>query len=66
MSHPNVADLVEACAEGLIPFDGPRGLVRLVAEMGFPTDGLLAMVTAAREDIAANTAPALVSEPSQS
>lgn len=46
--HPNVADLVQACAEGRIPFDGPNGLVRLVAEMGFPTDGLLAMVNYAR------------------
>ena len=48
MRHPNVADLVQACAEGRIPFDGPMGLVRLVAELGFPTDGLLAMVNSAR------------------
>jgi hypothetical protein len=37
---PNVGDLVEECALGRLPYDGPHGLVRLVAELGFPTDGL--------------------------
>lgn len=49
--HPNVADLVEACARGQIPFSGPDGLTRLVAEMGFATDSLYPMVCYAKSQM---------------
>ncbi len=43
----SVADLVEACAKGELPFSGPESLCAKVAAMGFSTTSLYPAVMAA-------------------
>lgn len=41
---PKISELVEACADGAIPFSGPDSLCSMVAAMGYKTTSLYEMV----------------------
>lgn len=41
---PKIAELVEACADGALPFSGPDSLCSMVAAMGYKTTSLYEMV----------------------
>lgn len=41
---PTIAELVEACADGALPFSGPDSLCSRVAAMGYKTTSLYEMV----------------------
>lgn len=45
---PAIADLVEKCARGELPFSGPNSLYAKFSEMGFSTNGLYEQVMAVR------------------
>lgn len=47
---PKIAELVEACADGAIPFSGPDSLCSKVAAMGYKTTSLYEMVVAVERD----------------
>lgn len=47
---PKVAELVEACADGALPFSGENSLCSMVAAMGFKTTSLYEMVRAVEID----------------
>ncbi len=44
---PTVAELVQACADGKLPFSGPDSLKSKIAAMGYSTTSLYEMVRAA-------------------
>lgn len=45
----SIADMVDACARGELPFSGPDSLCAKVAAMGFTTTSLYPAVRAAKE-----------------
>jgi hypothetical protein len=47
---PKIAELVEACADGALPFSGPNSLCSMVAAMGYKTTSLYEMVMAVERD----------------
>ena len=47
---PKIAELVEACADGALPFSGPNSLCSMVAAMGYKTTSLYEMVVAIERD----------------
>ena len=46
--NADVADLVQQCADGKLPFSGPDSLHSKFASMGWSTQSLYAVVMAAR------------------
>ena len=50
---PGIAELVEQCARGVLPFSGPDSLYTKVAAMGFNTNSLYYAVRAAKDAIEA-------------
>lgn len=44
---PQIADLIEQCARGELPFSGPDSLCSKVSDMGYRTTSLYEMVRAA-------------------
>lgn len=47
---PKIAELVEACADGALPFSGPDSLCSIVAAMGYKTTSLFAMVRSVEQN----------------
>lgn len=45
--NQTIADLIQQCADGTLPFSGPDSLCSKVADMGFKTTSLYEMVIAA-------------------
>ena len=46
---PKIAELVEACADGALPFSGPDSLCSMVTAMGYKTTSLYEMVRAVEQ-----------------
>lgn len=47
---PKIAKLIEACADGALPFSGENSLCSMVAAMGFKTTSLYEMVRSVELD----------------
>ena len=47
---PKIEELVEACADGALPFSGPNSLCTMVAAMGYKTTSLYEMVRCVEQD----------------
>ena len=47
---PKIAELIEACADGALPFSGENSLCGMVAAMGFKTTSLYEMVRSVEQD----------------
>ena len=46
---PRIAELIEACADGALPFSGENSLCSMVAAMGYKTTSLYEMVRAVEQ-----------------
>lgn len=57
---PQIAELIEACADGALPFSGPDSLCSKVAAMGYKTTSLYDMVVAVERDRLHRAASAVV------
>ena len=47
---PRIAELVQACADGALPFSGSVSLCSMVAAMGYKTTSLYEMVRSVEQD----------------